>query len=387
MKALIPGILLLVCGCGSEVDTDVSHLIQQSNQAFQERDYHSALALADSALVLNKNSSDAHFMRGRIYFELQQWENAETAYLAVINLTPDYRGVRHNLGNIYFGQRQFQNALNEFIQATQNHPTPMSWHATGGAYNALGQPDRAAVAFRKAIELDSLYGPAHSSLADLHEQQGNYFESLKRNEIALNLQPNHFPNQLRQARLLLRLDQIDKTVALVRHLITEHPYHAEPRHILGQALARLGLSAESSRLTTEAESLRVIIQKEGQLANVVENQPTNFQAQIHYATALRRSGNLEKAMTRYLIAQALRPDNVDLQFHIATLEIDLDDLERAEERLTRILNADSNYVLAWLGLGQIYTKTDRLTLAENAVKQAVQLNPDHPAIRQFLEQP
>jgi len=313
MRVLIPGILFLICSCASETYLDVTHLIQKSNEAFQATDYHVALSLADSAFVLNKNSSDAYFLRGRVYFELQQWVNAESAYLAVIDLEPDYPGIRHNLGNIYYGQRQYQNALDQFLQATENYPTAMSWHATGAVYNALSQPVYAAIAFKKAIVLDSLYGPAHSSLADLHEQQGEFPESLQRNQIALRLQPDHLPDQLRQARLLLRLDRIDETIDLLETLITEHPNHVEPRYILGQALDRSGFSAESFRLITEAESLRVITQREGQLANVAENQPTNFQAQIDYATTLRRSGHLEKAMSRYLIAQALRPNNVDLQ--------------------------------------------------------------------------
>ena len=62
---------------------------------------------------------DAHFMRGRIYFELQQWDNAEAAYLAVINIERDYPGVRHNLGNIYYGKRQNRQALDSISSCRQ----------------------------------------------------------------------------------------------------------------------------------------------------------------------------------------------------------------------------------------------------------------------------
>ena len=105
---------------------------------------------------------------------------------------------------------------------------------------------------------------------------------------------------------------------------------------------------------------------------------------MDYATALRRSGLLEESLKRYLIAQALRPENLDLQFHIATLEIDIGNLPNAEERLLRILAADSSYVLAWLSLATVYGKTNRSTSATEALQQAARINPEHPAVRQFL---
>ncbi len=385
MRVLALPILLMLFGCTpSDRLPDVTQFILQGNEAFQAGDYTGTLKFADSALVQNSNSSDAHFLRGRVYFELEQWDHAEAAYLAVINLEPDYPGVRHNLGNIYYFQRQYRNALTQFIQATKSNTSADSWHAAGVIYSALSQPDSATAAFEQAIRLDSLYGPVHTSFADFLEEQGNYLEALEYSKIALAIRPNHLPDLLRQGRLLLRLGYLDEAVALLQPLITEYPHHAEPRYLLGQVLQQSGSPEQSAKFFSDADSLREIEQRRGQLANAAETQPTNFQAQVDYATELRRSGRLEESQKRYLIAQALRPENLDLQFHIATLEADLGNLITAEERLLRILAADSSYVLAWLGLGEVYRKTDRSNLAKNAYGQAARINPDHPAVQQFL---
>lgn len=385
MRVFLLTIPLMLFGCtSSDRQPDVTQFIHRGSEAFQSGDYTDALRLTNSALAHNQNSSDAYFLRGRIYFELGQWSNAETAYLAVIDLEPDYPGVLHNLGNVYYFQGQYRNALTQFIQSAEAYATPNSWHAAGTVYNALLQPDSAADAFEQAIRLDSLYAPAHTSLADLLEEQGNYSEALERSRIALAIRPGHLPDLLRQGRLLLRMRHFFETIALLQPIIEEYPHRAEPRYILGQALQQSGAIEQSSKLFSEADSLRVIEQKRGQLANTAETQPTNFQAQVDYATALRRSGHLEESMKRYLIAQTLRPDNLNLQFHIATLEADLGNLAHAEKRLLRILTADSSYVLAWLSLGTVYEKTNRVALAADAWQQAARINPDHTAVRQFL---
>ena len=384
-RASICGLFIVLLGCTTKEEyPDVSHLIRSSQEALSAGDYSVALRLADEALALNPYSSDAYFMRGRVYFELQQWNHSESAYLGVIDLEPQYPGVRHNLGNIYFGQRQYRKALREFLTASENHPAAMSSHAVGATYQALSQMDSAELAFRQAIQLDSLYGPAYTNMADLLEQQGKYSESLEYTKRALQLRSNHLDDQLRQARLLLRFGKTDEIIPLLESIIAQHPAHAEPRYLLGQVLERMGFTRESRTLLVLADSLRTIEQQAGQLANVAENQPENFQAQVDYATFLRGSEQLEKAMSRYLIAQALRPDHLNLQFHIATLEIDLNDLERAEARLNRILASDSSYVLAWLALGQVYSKTDRHASAKNALNQATRMDPSHPAVQQLI---
>lgn len=375
-------IVLVLSACSSpDSNPDVPVLIQASQEALSLRDYHEALSLADSALALDDRSADAHFMRGRIYFELQQWDNAEAAYLAVISIDRDYPGVRHNLGNIYYGKRENRQALDQFIQAVNDSAAAMSWHALGAVYDVLSEPDSAAAAFRQAIILDSLYAPAHTSLADWLEQQGSYSESLAHTRMALSIRPNHLADQIRQGRLLLRLGRSEEAVPLLQDIVARYPRIAEPQYVLGQAVQQLGQPDRSSIILATADSLRAIEQASGHLANTANRQPTNFQAQVDYATALRRSGRTEEALKVYLIARALRPNNIDLQFHIANAKMALGSLEEAEQELLNILVTDSSYLLAWLSLGEIYARTNRTALAQEAWQKVVLIDPDHPALQ------
>ena len=387
MRIIVLIIVLMLSACSSpDSNPDVVEFIHASQEALKLRDYHEALSLADSALTLDNQSADAYFMRGRIYFELQQWDKAEAAYLAVIKIERNYPGVRHNLGNIYYGQRQNRQALDQFIQAINDSAAAMSWHAVGAVYNVLSEPDSAVAAFRQAIVLDSLYAPAHTSLADWLEQQGSYTESLAHTRMALSIRPNHLADQVRQGRLLLRLGRSEEAVLLLQDIVIGYPRTAEPQYVLGQALQQLGESDQSSRILAKADSLRAIEQAAGRLANTANRQPTNFQAQVDYATALRRSGRTEEALRVYLIARALRPNNINLQFHIANAKMALGSLKEAEQELLYILVTDSSYVLAWLSLGEIYAKTNRTALAREAWQKAVLVDPDHPAVQRLARQ-
>lgn len=387
MRINVPIFVLVLSACSSlDSNPDVPVLIHASQEALNLRDYHKALSLADSALTLDDRSADAHFMRGRIYFELQQWDNAEAAYLAVINIDRDYPGVRHNLGNIYYGKRQNRQALDQFLQAVNDSVAAMSWHALGAVYDVLSEPDSAAAAFRQAIVLDSLYAPAHTSIADWLEQQGSYSESLVHTRIALSIRPEHVADQVRLGRLLLRLGRSEEAVRLLQGIVARYPRTAEPQYVLGLALRQLGQLDHSSRILATADSLRAIEQASGHLANTANRQPTNFQAQVDYATALRRSGRTEEALNVYLIARALRPNNINLQFHIANAKMALGSLEEAEQELLKILVTDSSYVLAWLSLVDIYAKTNRTALASEAWQKAALIDPDHPAVRRLARQ-
>ncbi len=286
----------------------------------------------------------------------------------------------------HYFQRQYRSALMQFIHAIENQPSANSWHAAAVIYHEISEPDSAMSAFEYAIQIDSMYGPVHTSFADFLEERGNYLEALKHSNSALAIRPYHLPDLLRRGRLLLRFGRLDEAIALLQPIIIEYPHHAEPRYLLGQALQQSAALKQSSKLFSEADSLRKIEQRRGQLANTAETQSTNFQAQVDYATALRKSGLLEESLKRYLIAQTLRPENLNLQFHIATLEADLGDLEKAETRFLRILTADSSYVLAWLGLSAVYNKSNHVTLATDALQQAARINPDHPAVQQYLTQ-
>ncbi len=67
-----------------------------------------------------------------------------------------------------------QEALSELVQGCRiNADVPWSYLNLGALFDNMGDPDRAEVAYRTALGLDSTFVPAFVNLADLYGRQGN----------------------------------------------------------------------------------------------------------------------------------------------------------------------------------------------------------------------
>ncbi len=83
----------------------VQRLLQEGDEALKRHDFERAFALADSAAVRAPGLADIPFFRGRIYTELAQSHEADTAYRKALAIRPTYPGGWNNLGNTAFRGR------------------------------------------------------------------------------------------------------------------------------------------------------------------------------------------------------------------------------------------------------------------------------------------
>ena len=57
-------------------DPRVDRLVQRANEALRSGSYDQARVLADSIEAVTPGATDALFLRGRIHFDLNQWDDA-----------------------------------------------------------------------------------------------------------------------------------------------------------------------------------------------------------------------------------------------------------------------------------------------------------------------
>src|SRR5262245_11888904 len=95
---LIPFALALCSACNSKPPESSALLersdfwVHQGEEALRQNEFDFALILADSALKHGPQNANVYFLRGRIYSEVGQWQNAESAYRKALELQPNYRG-------------------------------------------------------------------------------------------------------------------------------------------------------------------------------------------------------------------------------------------------------------------------------------------------------
>lgn len=73
-----------------------------------------ALATAQQAAALDPNNPQQYLNLGGIYFQLGNYENAQTQFQIAINLKPDFANAYYNLGHVFLNKNEFDNALRQF---------------------------------------------------------------------------------------------------------------------------------------------------------------------------------------------------------------------------------------------------------------------------------
>jgi type IV pilus assembly protein PilF len=85
-----------------------------------------------------------------------------------------------DLGAIYYQQRQYEIALEEFTEASKIDPSfAMAYNGLGLVHSALGQEDIADSNFRKSIQLEPSNSESHNNYGSFLCSKGRYDDSIK----------------------------------------------------------------------------------------------------------------------------------------------------------------------------------------------------------------
>ena len=379
---------MLIAGCqGAEEPQDeplsssTLTAIGQVQQALAAGRLDESLQLIEVAMPNHEGTAEVHFVHGRVLFELGRYDEAETAYQKAAAIASELEGLWHNMGNVSFQRKRYREALGRYSREADLFPAANPWHGLGGTYDALGLADSARFAYEQALYQDDSYAPAMISLAEWFETAGQFDAALEYARRALEIAPNHPDYLYRVGSLEYRAGEFAQAAKTLELVIEKRPWNYSALFASGQALQRLGMISEARAMLERAERTRVEQVEVELLGRDAISNPTNFQVQIDYADALRRTNRLEDAARVYIGALSLRPNNIDLQNNVATILLQLGQTDEAVIRYRKVLEADSTYANAWINLAIHYTRSSQVALARDAWAKAQQYAPDHPAVK------
>ena len=87
---------------------------EQSQQAFRQRDFATALKLVDEADKVDANQPATLNLRGEILMQQGQFDNAEVAFKKAAKLDPKLRDAQYNLAQIPFKKKEYAKARDRF---------------------------------------------------------------------------------------------------------------------------------------------------------------------------------------------------------------------------------------------------------------------------------
>jgi Flp pilus assembly protein TadD len=239
------------------------------------------------------------------------------------------------------GSGQLESAIGGLEQAIRLYPQYVTaLNDLGVVFMKLKRLDEAAVAFRKATEIDKRFFHPRMNLGMVLNKQGKYREALE----------------------------------ILEPLYGENHGMVEIRMAYGQALGGAGELPEAEKIyrsTLEAKTLS-----------------TTTRANIYFrlGVILNREGRFADAVVEFNRALALDPDGANTHVQLGAALMQLQQAGRAERELLRGYElAGSSVGIAQLLLGQIYYAEKKFGEAQRAFEQYLKDVPAAPNSTQITE--
>lgn len=138
-------------------------------------DYPKAIDHFQRALRIDKNFSEASNNLGFAYEKTDRFNEAIESYKTALS-NPLYLGAEkafNNLGRAYYRAKNFNEAADAHKEAAKRHSDfHLPYYGLALCYNAMGRYGDAAIALKKAIELDPAYkGDKEKVIKEMRERK------------------------------------------------------------------------------------------------------------------------------------------------------------------------------------------------------------------------
>ncbi len=224
----------LLAACA--VRTEARNLDWLSEIPFYQKCVTLAPALAELRVLLG----EAYLRRDMLPQALQETRLAAS-------LKKDYPEAANNLGQIYSRLDQPVKAVEQYSLAIGYAENIGMRFAVARAYNNLafersrmGDPAKAILAYRKAIEIQPGFAGAYNNLGYLFLEEGDYVESESNLKKALEIEPTFAKAASNLGLLYIRMNKLDAADAALSDALRLEPRSGETYARIGELLLARG---------------------------------------------------------------------------------------------------------------------------------------------------
>ncbi len=227
------------------------HTLNNALQLMRVGRSDEAEAICQKICEAEPDNAEGHHLLGRIAFEKNDLERAETAMAKAVSLSPQDSGFLCNLGNVQYER---------------------------------GNLPASAESLRKAIEQDPGLTQAHVNLGVVLTELGRFDESIEVLEAARAQNPNDPEILLNLGNAHREQKNTDKAIEFYHRVIEVDPGHAAAYLHLGSTLSQLGT----------VEDAETALRKSWQL------NPQSMEVYLELGVTLVRAGKLNEAAEHFI---------------------------------------------------------------------------------------
>ncbi len=334
------------------------HMFRQSIEKFEE-----ILTVKASPASLHWNLAhfycgQAHRNLGILLFTLGNFAAAAIEFEKAIEFDPDYMELYHYLGMCYNNIGEFKKAVNAFNKILAGGQSCLAVKAKLGiAFHNLKMWDKAVSVYNEILRVKPNFPDMHYNLGLAYLGQGKTAEGFTEFQKALDINPDYVQARIKLGITHAFLGDFDNAVSHLLVIEKKFPRYADIPHYLGVIHASHDEFPKAIDYFKKALGIN----------------PSFIEAKVKLGIILCRIQKSNKGLRELKEAQALDPENNNLEMIITLLKQNRDSPEAP-------VSSQPLELLDWISNGEsIITQTVR------EFSKHIEINPDFSEIISMIK--
>jgi len=381
-------------------------LYDQASKAHATGQWDEALTAIDRAITVDESHAHAHYLRGRVLWELERYDQAKAAFeramdedicplraqKPILDIVAEVAGEQDVpvVDFVELIQRQSEHgAPGEKLFLDHVHPTiesnrqlalalleTMSRHRMVQLAGTWGNAEIERIRQEVGSSLDlTVHGAALRNIARLYRWAGKFEEGYKIGVLATEMVPTDAEAFFQVAGNALELGRIDEAISYYRQALQIEPNYARAHCGLAIALELKG-NPPAHRGGSDVVS--------DHYARALEIKPDYPEAHRSLGGRLASQGRLEEAISHYHQALRIEPDLVNAHCGLGIAMHLQNKLDEAVSHYRRALQIDPEHAEAHGSLACALAEQGKLDEAIGHYRRALKIRPGYAQVHHRL---
>jgi tetratricopeptide (TPR) repeat protein len=191
-SSLIDSLYPVTSPQSTQLESYAQNSLVKGLQLFSDGKYEKAIAVFKKAVGYAPSSTaaiNAYDYMAKSYLKLGDNRSAISTYKKSIVASSSNDAAYTSLGNIYYSQKDYANAVKSYEQAAKFNPSSVNLYSLGQGYMANGQYSNAMRSFNQVRQMapDQPYG--NFGMGQVYAKQGQYSEAIASFQKAIKIDP------------------------------------------------------------------------------------------------------------------------------------------------------------------------------------------------------
>jgi tetratricopeptide (TPR) repeat protein len=213
-----------------QLDSLANNALKSGIDSYMRNDYSGAIRQFQRAIGLAPNSDHsvdaAHYM-AQAYLKLNDTEGAIKAYKTGIRLNPFRDDTHIQLGNLYYAENRYQEAIAEYKEAVRLYPSAANYYALGQGFLGAGSYASAETQFQTVVNLEIEEPAGYYGLGLVYSRQGRYEDGIQQFAMAIQVDDQFYNAYVDMGYAYADLGMVDEAQAQVGFLERVDPLLAD----------------------------------------------------------------------------------------------------------------------------------------------------------------